>query len=226
MLFDDCSSYLRDATLVAQDWRKTVTEVSEKTIELVKNVHMQFSASIALKQQLCEGSFFEQLVLMAEKIAVAIKNGGKLMLCGNGGSAADAQHLAAELLVRLRSDCNRESLPAISLALDTSTLTACGNDYGFDRIYERAVEGLGKPGDILLAITTSGRSKNILLALDMAKKKGITTLGFLGGTGGSAAALCQTAFVVPSSETNRIQEVHITAGHVLMDLVEKLVINT
>ena len=121
---------------------------------------------------------------MSEQISDAIVNGNKLMICGNGGSAADAQHLAAELLVRLKPHNNREGIPAISLAMDSSTITACGNDFGYDQLFKRMVETPGKPGDVLLCITTSGKSLNINLALEAANKINIETFSFLGSGGG------------------------------------------
>ena len=146
------------------------------------------------------------------------------MLCGNGGSAADAQHLAAEMLIRLRPDNNREGVPAIALAQDTSTITACGNDFGYEVLYERMVQSLGKKGDVLIGISTSGNSENILLSMERAKKLGIIVFGFLGSGGGNAAMLCDHAFIVPSHNTGRIQEAHITAGHALMECIEDLLI--
>ena len=153
-------------------------------------------------------------------IADSIANGGKLLICGNGGSAADAQHLAAEFLIRLTSDINRGSIPALSLAQDTSTLTACINDYGAEDIFKRVFSGLSSDGDVLLAITTSGESKNIIETLKLAKKKGIYSLGFLGEGGGKALEYCDAAFIVPNTVTARIQESHITAGHALLQYVE------
>src|SRR6185437_15464479 len=150
----------------------------------------------------------------------ALANGGKLLLCGNGGSAADAQHLAAEMLVRLRPDVNRDGMPAIALALDSSSMTACGNDYSFEVYFERMTRALGRKGDVLIGITTSGRSPNVIKALHAARQMGIKTLGFLGGDGGVALAECDLALVVPSTETGRIQESHIAIGHALMELVE------
>ena len=159
-------------------------------------------------------------VLSAETLA----KGGKLLFCGNGGSAADAQHLVAELLVRFRSKFNRCALPALTLAQDTSTLTACGNDLGFDKIYSRVLEAVGSPEDILIILSTSGNSSNVIQAIDMAKKKNIYSFGFLGGDGGLLKNLCDDHFIVPSSNTARIQEVHITLGHALMqDIEEKLI---
>jgi D-sedoheptulose 7-phosphate isomerase len=164
----------------------------------------------------------EPLVEMAQALATVLQNGGRIFFCGNGGSAADAQHLAAELLIRYRSSHNRQSLPAISLALDPSTLTACGNDYGYDDIFSRPLEGLGQKGDALVGLTTSGRSPNVLKAFEVAKQKGILTCGFLGGEGRPARDYCDHSLVVPSTVTARIQECHITAGHIVMELIEDI----
>lgn len=179
-----------------------------------------FEKSIAVKHQVLASDGVDALVSMAERITTSLNRGGKLLLCGNGGSAADAQHLAAELLIRLRSSVDRMPLPALVLATDMSSVTACGNDYSFDDIFSRPLRALGRKEDVLLVITTSGRSPNIKKALDAAHEMGIATLGFLGGLGGAAAPLCDLAFIVPSTETARIQESHITAGHILMELVE------
>ena len=165
------------------------------------------------------------LVEIGQICGEAIEKGSKILLCGNGGSAADAQHLAAELLIRLRPNFTRQTLPAISLAMDTSTLTACGNDLGFDVIFERMVEALGKPGDVLIGITTSGKSANVNKALIKAKELGITTVGFLGKNGGPAQELCEYTFNAQTEVTARIQELHITAGHIVMELVEEHLIN-
>jgi len=142
------------------------------------------------------------------------------MFCGNGGSAADAQHLAAELVVRLRPKYNRRGLPAIALAMDTSTITACGNDYSYDMLFTRTLESIGNSGDCLLGITTSGNSQNIFNALDLAKKMNIKALGFVGAGGGKVLELCDEVFLVPGDETGRVQECHITAGHALMEYIE------
>lgn len=146
------------------------------------------------------------------------------MVCGNGGSAADAQHLVAELLIRLRPWINRPPIAAITLAQDTSTLTACGNDFSFEQIYERVVLGLGKPGDCLLGISTSGNSENIVLAMQAARRMGISVLGLLGNDGGLCKKECDVSFIVPSSDTAAIQESHIVAGHALMEFVENEII--
>jgi len=178
-----------------------------------------FQESIHVKQQsILHG--LQCLANIGDSIINAIQNGNKLMLCGNGGSAADAQHLAAEMLVRLRPKNNRQGLPAIVLAQDTSTITACGNDFGYEKLYERMVHTLGNNGDCLISITTSGNSKNILLAMQQARQMNIKVFGFLGANGGDAKQYCDEAFIVPSNNTGRIQETHITAGHALMEYIE------
>ena len=190
----------------------------------VNNIKNLFAESIDTKQKLLASEQLENLSKMGDVIANAIQSGSKILLCGNGGSAADAQHLAAEMLVRLRPKNNREAIPALALAQDTSTITACGNDFGYDCLYERMVRGLGKSGDVLIGITTSGNSKNILLALKAAKELGINSFGFLGAGGGQALSECEIAFLVPSNNTGRIQESHITAGHALMEYVEDVLL--
>ena len=176
--------------------------------------------SVDLKNKIIDEVDLQVLSTMGNLIINSIVKGGKLLICGNGGSAADAQHLAAELLVRLRPAYNRSSIPALSLCQDVSTITASGNDFGFDHLFERNLRGLGNKGDVLLGITTSGNSENINLAFKAAKDMGITSLGFLGSGGGSALNLCDEFFLVPSNQTGRIQEIHITIGHALMEYVE------
>ena len=190
-----------------------------------KKIEKLFKHSIKTKQN-CIKKGFQSLHQMGDFIIQSIQNGNKIMLCGNGGSAADAQHLAAEMLVRLRPMNNREGIAAVSLAQDPSTMTACGNDFGFEKLYERMVTSLGKKGDCLIAITTSGNSENIILAMKAAKEMGIKVFGFLGCEGGKALKYCDEAFVVPSNNTGRIQEAHITAGHALMECVEDELIET
>lgn len=143
----------------------------------------------------------------------------KLILAGNGGSAADAQHIAAELVGRYGFD--RPSLPSLALTTDTSNLTAIGNDYGYDKVFSRQLEGMGQAGDIFIGISTSGNSKNILAAFQSAKLKNVTTVALVGGSGGEMAKLADYALVVPSSATPRIQESHILIGHILCDIIEK-----
>jgi D-sedoheptulose 7-phosphate isomerase len=165
---------------------------------------------------------------MAVCVADCLRAGGKLLLCGNGGSAADAQHFAAELLVRLRPEVDRRPLPALALTMDSSTLTASSNDYSFDDHFARMTEAFGRPGDVLLGITTSGRSQNVIRALTAARRSGLRTIGLLGGSnhGLPAAAECDIALIVDSSETGRVQEVHVTAGHALLELVEEALMRT
>ena len=158
-------------------------------------------------------------------LAQIFERGGKLLLCGNGGSAADAQHIATELIVRYKAANVRPSLPAISLAADSSALTAGGNDFGFDQVFARQVEGLGREGDGLLAITTSGNSANIIEAVRVAKSKGMFTFLLTGSTGGRIFAehkpLLDHVIRVPAEETSRIQECHIMIGQILCAVVEK-----
>ncbi len=189
--------------------------------EVIKNkVIKTFEDSISVKKQIIEDGAYKVLLEAGDIISESIFNGGKLLLCGNGGSAADAQHLAAEFLIRLTSEVNRDSIPALSLAQDTSTLTACINDYGPDKIFKRVFSALSSKDDILLAISTSGNSSNIIETLKAAKDKEVFSLGFLGNGGGEALSLCDLAFVVPSEITARIQESHITAGHALLQYIE------
>jgi len=185
----------------------------------IRKIEELFKSSISVKQD-CIKEGFSSITIMGETITYSVENGGKVMLCGNGGSAADAQHLAAEMLVRLRPMNNREGVAAIALAQDISTITACGNDFGFDKLYERMVTSLGKKGDCLIGITTSGNSENVVLAMKAARKMGIKVFGFLGSGGGKALELCDEFFLVPSNDTGRIQEAHITAGHALMEYIE------
>ena len=194
--------------------------------DIKETVKQTFIDSISVKQQIIDNKSYEVLLEAGNIISNSIANGGKLLICGNGGSAADAQHLAAEFLIRLTSEVNRESIPALSLAQDTSTLTACINDYGPDDIFKRVFSALSSKGDILLAITTSGNSKNIIETLRLAKERGIYSLGFLGNGGGDALEYCDSAFVVPGKVTARIQESHITAGHALLQYVEDLLIES
>ena len=153
-----------------------------------------------------------------------IKLGGKLLFCGNGGSAADAQHLVAEYIIRLRPGVNRRPFPALSLAQDTSTLTACGNDYDFSEIFLRPFQALANKNDILVCITTSGNSLNVLKVLKYAKSKKISSIGFLGGSGGKCKKYCDVKLVVPSNVTARIQECHIFLGHFILQSAEDLLL--
>tara|TARA_B100000579_G_C22460611_1_gene678734 strand:+ start:84 stop:680 length:597 start_codon:yes stop_codon:yes gene_type:complete len=184
------------------------------------NTKKIFEESIKVKSSILNSNTFEVLDQMGLEIVESVLNKGKMLLCGNGGSAADAQHLVAEMLIRLRPFNNREGIPALTLAQDSSTITACGNDFGYDRLYERVLQSIGKEGDVLIVITTSGNSENIVKAILQAKLMGIKVFGFLGARGGRVMELCDKAFLVPSDDTGRIQESHITAGHALMEYIE------
>jgi D-sedoheptulose 7-phosphate isomerase len=157
---------------------------------------------------------------IAGAITAAFRAGHKLLIAGNGGSAADAQHIAGEFLSRLNFD--RNPLPAIALTTDSSVLTAIGNDYGFDRTFERQVRGLGQPGDVFIAISTSGRSANVIAALKAAREAGLTTIGFTGSAGGGPMqSLCRHCLAAPAEETALIQQIHIVAAHAICGLVER-----
>ena len=163
------------------------------------------------------------VVAMARMIADTFEAGGKLLICGNGGSAADAQHLAAELTIRYRSSVKRPALPAIALSTDTSALTAGGNDLGFDEVFARLVEAYGSKGDLVLGLSTSGRSPNVLKALEIARSRGLGTMALLGGDGGPIRQHADLSIVVPhTGSADRVQECHIALGHVIIELVEKM----
>jgi D-sedoheptulose 7-phosphate isomerase len=178
--------------------------------------------SAALKVRVAETQG-PMIQAMIECIWESMQEGGKLLICGNGGSAADAQHLATECMVRLEAE--RVPLPAIALTTDTSLLTAAGNDYGFETIFARQVAGLGRPGDVLLAISTSGNSPNVVRAVEEAHRRGLHTLGLLGKDGGRLKDMVHMALVVPSSSTQRIQEVHITIGHIVCGALERRILS-
>ncbi|MDO8550930.1 MAG: SIS domain-containing protein [Ignavibacteria bacterium] len=163
----------------------------------------------------------DDILSASELIIDAFRNGNKLLLCGNGGSAADCQHIAAELVIRLSHKIKRPALPAISLTTDTSYLTAGGNDIGFENVFARGVEGLGNIGDALIAISTSGNSENIIKAVQMAKSKVMKTIGFLGGNGGKLKSLVDHSIIIPSSNVQRIQEGHITVAHIICEIIEE-----
>ncbi len=171
-------------------------------------------------RRLVAESLSKPLIELAETISGVIGSGGKLLICGNGGSAGDSSHMATELIVRLTSERNRQALPAIALTADTSILTACGNDYGFDQIFARQVQGLGKPGDALILISTSGNSPNLIKAAEAARELNILTVGLLGGTGGKLLPFCDKKLIVPHRSTQRIQEEHIFLIHLLVELIE------
>jgi D-sedoheptulose 7-phosphate isomerase len=182
-------------------------------------VVQEFQASVAVKQHILDDALFmQQLVGMGHLLIGCYEAGHKLMVAGNGGSAADAQHIAAEFVSRFNFD--RPGLPALALTTDTSILTAVGNDYGYEQLFRRQVEANGVGGDVFLGISTSGNSPNILQALQAARLKGITTFGLTGKTGGKMRDLCDHCLCVPSEDTPRIQEAHILIGHTLCAMVE------
>mgnify|MGYP001272289884 FL=1 len=191
----------------------------------MSNVTKLFQESVEVKNKIIKSNLLSVIEVMGDQIVESILKQGKMLLCGNGGSAADAQHLAAEMLIRLRPLNNREGIPALTLAQDSSTITACGNDFGYDCLYERVLQSIGKEGDVLIAITTSGNSENIVKAIDQAKLMGIKVFGFLGAGGGRVLEMCDEVFLVPSDDTGRIQESHITAGHALMEYIEDSLID-
>lgn len=160
------------------------------------------------------------IIEMAAIMSGVIGSGGKILLAGNGGSAADASHFAGEMIVRLTSEHNRQSLPAIALASDMAVVTAAANDYGFENIFSRQVEGLGHKGDMLLVLSTSGNSANLIKAVQTARRQGLLTAGLLGGTGGKLLSMIDRSLVVPHPSTQRIQEEHSFLIHVLVELVE------
>jgi D-sedoheptulose 7-phosphate isomerase len=173
----------------------------------------------ALQAAMDDAAFLTTSEAIVDRLADALAAGRKILLAGNGGSAADAQHLAGEFLSRLNYD--RGPAAAIALTTDTSVLTAIGNDYGYDRVFERQVLGLGVPGDVLIALSTSGRSPNILRAIDSARHRGLVVIGFTGRSGGEMAARCDLCLHAPADSTPLIQQLHITAGHIVCGLVEE-----
>ncbi|MCU7549053.1 D-sedoheptulose 7-phosphate isomerase [Chitinophagaceae bacterium LB-8] len=186
-------------------------------MESIKSI---IQASIDVKQQLLENEeLLSKIDAVVKVIVEALKKGGRIYFCGNGGSAADAQHLAAELSGRFYLE--RKALPAEAFHTNTSYLTAVANDYGYDAIYARLVEGILNPGDILVGLSTSGNSANIVKAFESAKANGIITVGFTGWSGGVMKELSDYLFNVPSTDTPRIQESHILIGHIICQLVEE-----
>ena len=182
-------------------------------------VTSEFRASLAVKEQILgDAALMQQVTDMGHLLIDCYEAGNKLLVAGNGGSAADAQHMVAEFVSRFNFD--RPGLPALALTTDTSILTAVGNDYGYEQLFRRQLEANGVAGDVFLGISTSGNSPNILAALAAAKEKGITSFGFTGQSGGKMRALCDHCLCVPSSDTPRIQEAHILVAHTLCAMVE------
>lgn len=191
-----------------------------RIVEERARVLAHFEESIRVKAEVRDTQS-AAIVRIADLIARSMATGGKLLICGNGGSAADSQHLATEFVVRLSAEFQRPALPAIALTVDTSTLTAGGNDFGFERVFSRQVEALGRPGDVLLAISTGGGSPNVVAAVEEAKARGLVTTALLGGNGGRVLQLVDAAVLVPSTSTQHVQESHIAAYHLLCGLVER-----
>ncbi len=182
-------------------------------IEKCINEHQK---TIDIVKQSMIGKIAEAAVICAD----ALKRGNKIMLCGNGGSAADSQHIAAELIGRFQTE--RKGLAAVALTTDTSIITAVSNDYGFHNVFARQVEGLGREGDVLIGISTSGNSGNVLVAIEMAKSMGIKTIGLTGRDGGKIEQICSICLNVPAQVTARVQEAHILIGHILCELLDDL----
>jgi len=186
-------------------------------INYIKN---QIQASIDTKQNILKDEALMQTIAQVGRECVDLyKKGKKTLLAGNGGSAADAQHIAAELVGRYGFD--RPSIPSIALTTDTSNLTAIGNDYGYDKVFSRQMEGMGSEGDLFIGISTSGNSVNIVNAITAAKEKGVKTVALVGRDGGEMARIADYAIIVPSNDTPRIQESHILIGHMICDIIEK-----
>lgn len=186
-------------------------------MDKIKNI---IAASVAVKQEILQNEkLIATVAECVERIVTAFKNGNKVLFCGNGGSAADAQHLAAEFSGRFYTD--RDALPAEALHCNTSYLTAVANDYSYDVIYSRLIKGIGNKNDVLIGLSTSGNSRNIVNAFNTAKEKGMTSIAFTGEGGGALQAISDLLLAVPSTDTPRIQESHIMLGHIICQLVEE-----
>jgi D-sedoheptulose 7-phosphate isomerase len=198
-------------------------KTQESATLLTDLVRDRIQRSIEVKQALLLDANFRELVAQAAlQIVKALRSGGKLLCCGNGGSAADAQHIAAEFTGRYLKE--RRALPALALNANTSSLTAIGNDYGFDLVFARQLEALGNAGDVLLGISTSGNSRNVLRAMEVAKAKSIYTIA-LTGSGGKMKDLADCAICIPSDQTPRIQECHILTGHIICEIAEEMLLD-
>ncbi|MGB9068773.1 MAG: D-sedoheptulose 7-phosphate isomerase [Candidatus Acidiferrales bacterium] len=195
-------------------------KTQESTKQLADLVQDRIQRSIAVKQALLSNAVFHDLVAQAAmQIVRALRAGGKILFFGNGGSAADAQHLAAEFTGRYLKE--RQALPALALHANSSAVTAIGNDYGFDLVFARQMEAFGKEGDVAVGISTSGNSRNVLRALEVAKSHSIYTVALTGSSGGKMKDVADCTICIPSEETPRIQECHILAGHIICEIVEE-----
>jgi D-sedoheptulose 7-phosphate isomerase len=194
-------------------------EQTPPSFDPVAQVRATLEASVRAKQAVA-AQLAEPIARAGEWVAAAYRAGGKTLLFGNGGSAADAQHIAAEWTGKLGPD--RSALPSLALTANTSDLTAIGNDYGFERVFSRLIEAHGRAGDVAIAISTSGNSPNVIEAVEEARRRRLRTIGLLGKGGGKLAPLVELALVVPSADTQRIQECHIAIGHAIAELVDRL----
>ena len=195
-----------------------VQQIQLKGFKIVKQtIKDEFSSHLETINKVIE-TMEENLTLASQLAVETLKAGNKILLCGNGGSAADAQHIAAELTGRYKTE--RRGLPGIALTTDTSALTAIGNDYGYDRVFDRQVESLANKGDLIIGISTSGNSKNIVSALKLGRELGCKTLGFSGRDGGAMNEVCDINLIVPSNNTPRIQEMHILFGHTICQIID------
>lgn len=193
-------------------------EEKNQYLELVKTA---IHTAIELKEKVLDDETVESIHQTGKTLLNTFKEGNKVFFCGNGGSAADAQHLAAEFLIRYTAYSNRPPLPGIALTTDSSALTAGGNDLGFDNIFAQQIKAVGSKGDCVVLISTSGKSSNLIKAVYAAKEKGMTTIGLLGGRGGDLAGICDYTVIIPSSITARVQECHIMVGHIWCEIVEE-----
>ena len=192
--------------------------IRQKARTMDKIIQQRLSDHLEVLQKLMASDLPKKLEKCAEIVEKALKEGHKVLFCGNGGSAADSQHLAAEFVGRFQKE--RKGLPAIALTVDTSILTAVANDYGYDTVFARQVQALGEAGDVLIGISTSGNSRNVLLAVEEAKTKGISCIGMTAEGGGKMAEECDICLAVPAKVTARAQEMHILMGHILCELVD------
>lgn len=188
-------------------------------INMNKIIIERFEDHLAVAKAVMESDLLEKLDIVAEVVKTALAKGNKVLFCGNGGSAADSQHLAAEFVGRFQKE--RKGLPAMALTVDTSILTAVGNDYGYDKVFVRQVEALARPGDVLIGISTSGNSGNVVEAIELAKSMGVYCVGMTAQGGGKMATLCDQCLAVPVKVTARAQEMHILMGHILCELVDE-----
>lgn len=188
-----------------------------------KEIEDAFRDSIKIKEEIVEGKI-DIIIRIAQLFVQTLKRGGKILLCGNGGSAADSQHIACELVGRFKME--RSPLPAIALSTNTSNLTSLANDYSYKEVFKRQVKALARKGDLLIGISTSGESPNVIEAVKTARELGISTVAFTGRDGGQLARSAEVSFKVPSDEIPRIQESHITAAHAICEIVEKELFKT